>query len=407
MDVVDLQKTNQTVGPPSLVVDAENFHVPLGMSEVLVDALFHDLADLFPVPATSATNAQTPALFNDVNIFWVPALQTYAWATALPWIDNDSVSSPNVSSLTTVQPESYDDSVGGSYDIQTTFIVFAPIVGPTDFICKPSMSVGAVQMAPSLISDIEIVIEPTLVGSYGMTATTVIDDDQIVSSAVLLMIQYLGPSTHVDVEDTLDPDGVAAFGHLMPELGVMDGDVVPAAVMVPGAVELSPLCVDVNDIDYPHGLQASFALSAPLVTDDDQSHDAITEPGDVLWQDPDTSHDDEFSGSSMLAGPVGMQVDWFGDTDMLYASVCIRGDANIGPYPYEVLDIIFRATFNQIAIFTMPRFIDFDRFPSARVSGGHYHSTQPSHLIGSMSGPAYMVGGMKQHSLRGSIETAA
>jgi hypothetical protein len=126
-------------------------------------------------------------------------------------------------------------------------------------------------------------------------------------------------------------------------------------------------------------------------------------PGDVLWQDPDTTHDDEFSGSSMLAGPVGAQVDWFGDTDLLYASMCVRGDANVGPYPYEEMDAIPAAMFQQNSTFAMPRLIDFDRFFSARVSGGHYHSTQGSRLAGSMSGPAYMVGGMKQHSLKGSI----
>jgi hypothetical protein len=388
-------------------VDGENFHTPNGISVVLVDAIFHDLGDLFPAPIASAVNVQRPTLFNDASIFWVPALLGTAWATPQDWIDNDGVGSAALVSLTTLQPESYDDSVGGSYDIQTTFIVFAPIVGPTDFICKPSMSVGAVQMAPSLVSDIEIVIEPELVGSYGVTATTVLDDDQIMSSAVLLMIQYLTPSTHVDVEDTLDPDGVAAFGHLMPELGIMDADVFSTAVMTPGDVTLSAGFIATPEADYPPDLQASAALLASLVTDNDQAHDAISEPGDVLWQDPDTTHDDAFSGSAMSPGPVGMQVDWFGDTDLLNSSTCIRGDANIGPYPYEVLDVVFRATFNQISIFTMPRFIDFDRFLAARVSGGHYHSTQPPHLVGSMSGPAYMVGGTKTHSLKGSIETAA
>jgi hypothetical protein len=392
MDVVDLRKTNQTVGPPSLVTDVENFHTPNGISVVLVDAIFHDLGDLFPAPVANASNVQRPTLFNDASIFLVPALLGTAWTTPQDWIDNDGVGSAALISLTTLQPESYDDSVGGSYDIQTTFIVFAPIVGPTDSICKPS-----------LISDIEIVIEPALLGSYGLTATTVLDDDQIMSSAVLLMIQYLTPSTHVDVEDTLDPDGVAAFGHLMPELGIMDADVVPAAGMVPGDVGLSPDCIDESEIQHPHDLQASSALTASLVTDDDQSHDVVALPGDVLWQDPDTTHDDEFSGSSMLAGPVGAQVDWFGDTDLLYASMCVRGDANVGPYPYEEMDAIPAAMFQQNSTFAMPRLIDFDRFFSARVSGGHYHSTQGSRLAGSMSGPAYMVGGMKQHSLKGSI----
>jgi hypothetical protein len=407
MDVIDLRKTNQTVGPPSLVTDVENFHTPNGISVVLVDAIYHDLGDLFPAPVANASNVQRPTLFNDASVFLVPALLGTAWTTPQDWIDNDGVGSAALVSLTTLQPESYDDSVGGSYDIQTTFIVLAPIVGPTDFICKPSMSVGAVQMAPSLVSDIEIVIEPDLVGSYGTTTAAVIDDDQVMSSAVLLMIQYLTPSTHVDGEDTLDPDGVAAFGHLMPELGIMDGDIVLASIIVPGDVGLSPLCVDGSEIDYPHDLQASFALSASLVTDDDQSHDVVALPGDVLWQDPDTAHDDAFSGSAMSPGPVGMQAEWFGDTDVLYASTCIPGDANIGPYPYEVLDIVFRATLNQSSIFTMPRYIDFDRFFSARISGGHYHSTQGSRLVGSMSGPAYMVGGMKTHSLKGSIDTAA
>jgi hypothetical protein len=269
------------------------------------------------------------------------------------------------------------------------------------------MSVGAVQMAPSLVSDLEAVIEPDIVGSYSTTAAVVIDADQVMSSAVLLMIQYLTPSTHVDVEDTLDPDGVAAFGHLMPELGIMDADIISDSTLVPGVVSLSAGFIAAPEAEYPPDLQASAALIASLVTDDDQSHDVVALPGDVLWQDPDTTHDDAFSGSSMLPGPVGMQVDWFGDTDLLYASVCMRGDANIGPYPYEVLDVVFRATFNQISIFTMPRYIDFDRFFSARVSGGHYHSTQGSRLVGSMSGPAYMVGGMKTHSLKGSIDTAA
>jgi hypothetical protein len=374
---------------------------------VLVDAIYHDLGDVFPAPIASAGNVQLPALFNDTNVFWVPVLLGSAGATPQDWIDNDGVGSAALVSLTTLQPESYDDSVGGSYDIQTTFIVFAPIVGPTDFICKPSMSVGAVQMAPSLVSDLEAVIEPDIVGSYGTTTAAVIDDDQVMSSAVLLMVQYLTPMTHVDVEDTLDPDGVAAFGHLMPELGIMDADIISDSTLVPGVVSLSAGFIAAPEAEYPPDLQASAALIASLVTDDDQSHDVVALPGDVLWQDPDTTHDDAFSGSSMLPGPVGMQVDWFGDTDLLYASVCMRGDANIGPYPYEVLDVVFRATFNQISIFTMPRYIDFDRFFSARVSGGHYHSTQGSRLVGSMSGPAYMVGGTKTHSLKGSIDTAA
>jgi hypothetical protein len=404
---VDLRAKSQTIGPPSLVVDTEDFHTPNGISVVLVDAIFHDLGDLFPAPVANASNVQRPTLFNDASVFLVPALLGTAWTTPQDWIDNDRVGSAALVSLTTLQPESYDDSVGGSYDIQTTFIVFAPIVGPTDFICKPSMSVGAVQMAPSLVSDIEIVIEPDLVGSYGTTTAAVIDDDQVMSSAVLLMIQYLTPSTHVDVEDTLDPDGVAAFGHLMPELGIMDADMFSTAVMTPGDVTVSPAYFAAMDVDHPPDLLASAALLASLVTDDDQSHDAITEPGDVLWQDPDTTHDDAFSGSALAPGPVGMQVEWFGDTDMLYASICMRGDANIGPYPYEELDIIPAWMSEQKSTFAMPRLIDFERFFSARVSGGHYHSTQGSRLVGSMSGPAYMVGGMKTHSLKGSIDTAA
>jgi hypothetical protein len=404
---VDLRAKSQTIGPPSLVTDVEDFHTPNGISVVLVDAIFHDLGDLFPAPIASAGNVQRPTLFNDASIFLVPALLGTAWTTPQDWIDNDGVGSAALVSLTTLQPESYDDSVGGSYDIQTTFIIFTPPVGHNDFICSPSMSVGAVQMAPSLVSDLEAVIEPDIVGSYSTTAAVVIDADQVMSSAVLLMIQYLTPSTHVDVEDTLDPDGVAAFGHLMPELGIMDADIISDSTLVPGVVSLSAGFIAAPEAEYPPDLQASAALIASLVTDDDQSHDVVALPGDVLWQDPDTTHDDAFSGSSMLPGPVGMQVDWFGDTDLLYASVCMRGDANIGPYPYEVLDVVFRATFNQISIFTMPRYIDFDRFFSARVSGGHYHSTQGSRLVGSMSGPAYMVGGTKTHSLKGSIDTAA
>jgi hypothetical protein len=404
---VDLRAKSQTIGPPSIVVDGEDFHTPNGISVVLVDAIYHDLGDVFPAPIASAGNVQLPALFNDANIFWVPVLLGTAWTTPQGGIDNDGVGSAALISLTTLQPESYDDSVGGSYDIQTTFIVFAPLVGPTDFICKPSMGVGAVQMAPSLVSDIEIVIEPDLVGSYGTTTAAVIDDDQVMSSAVLLMIQYLTPMTHVDVEDTLDPDGVAAFGHLMPELGIMDADMFSTAVMTPGDVTLSAGFIAAPEAEYPPDLQASAALITSLVTDDDQSHDVVALPGDVLWQDPDTTHDDAFSGSAMSPGPVGMQVDWFGDTDLLYASVCMRGDANIGPYPYEEMDVIPAWMSEQKSTFAMPRLIDFERFFSARVSGGHYHSTQGSRLVGSMSGPAYMVGGTKTHSLKGSIDTAA
>ena len=395
---------SQTVGPPSLVTDAENFHVPLGLTEVLLDAVYHDIGELFPPPSVVALNAIVLHLLNDLTTFPIPVLSTTILMSPNVCIVDDVFGNPFLSSLSTVQPGAFVDAdTERCYGVSSTMIVFPLLVGHTDFICSASISVGSVGMIPALVEADDDVVAFEVDSSYRLMTSGVPSDEMAGASAVLLMIQYLTPTIHVDVEDTLDPDGVAAFGHLMPELGVMDGDVVAAAVMVPGDAGLSPDCIDENEIQYQHDLQATVALSASLVTDADQAHDANALPGDILWQDPDNLHDDEFAGSSMLPGPVGMQSDWFGDTDLLYASVCARGDANVGPFPYEVVDVIFAAASQQISNFTMPRYTDRDRVPSPRISGGHYHSTQGSRLAGSMSGPAYMVGGMNQHSLKGSI----
>ncbi len=404
---IEPRKVTQTIGPPALVLDVENFHLSLGLSEVLIDAVYHDVGELFPSPNATALNLLPPALFADATVFLRPlvfgTIQVFPSCCA----GDEAFGGPGLVSLTTVQPEAFVDAdVERCYDASSTMIVFPAAVGHADFICSSSVLAGPVAMAPALPDLDDVVAGSNIDTSYALTGYLVVDDEVAAAPVVDLMIRYLMPLPHVDVEDTLDPDGVAALGHLLPELGVMDADVVIPTAVTPGAASLAPIIVDATDVGFPADLQASVGLSPALALDGDQSHDAVALPGDASLGDPDTAHDDGFAGSSLVAGPVAMQSDWFGDTDMLLAASAVVGPANLGPYPYEVIDVIMAPAFEQTSILTPARFRDVDHLFPARLSGGHYHSSQGARLGGSMSGPAYMVGGVKQHSLTGSIETS-
>jgi hypothetical protein len=127
--------------------------------------------------------------------------------------------------------------------------------------------------------------------------------------------------------------------------------------------------------------------------------------GELLTVAAAPHSDVELFPAPQLICVTALQADQFIDIDDLALSGAIPGDATIAAFPYLEPDTVPALILGPAPVVCSPsRVNDADRIMAGKLVGGK-QLPKSRRLSGSMSGPAYMVGAMGQHSLKGSTGT--